>query len=178
MKDENIKEETQEETINQKTEQEKAQPEAQGNEEAEPAKEETESERYARLFAEFQNYKKRTQKERLETYAFANENLISDLLPVLDNFERALDEETIKNSEPELLVKGFQLVYQNMSDALTKAGLKKIECLGEKFDPRLHNAVLQQDSSEFESGVVCQEMQAGYTLNDKVIRPSMVAVAK
>ena len=141
----------------------------------EKAEEAAESERYMRLMAEFQNFKKRAAKEKTDIHAYANEKIMNELLPVLDNFERALETDA---SDAEAYAKGMSLIFEQMKTALEKSGLKEIEALGETFDPNLHNAVMMEDSEEHESGKVSKVLQKGYTLNDKVIRPSMVAVSK
>ena len=153
-------------------------------EEASP--EEVESERYMRLMAEFQNFKRRAAKEKSDIHAFANERIVNDLLPVLDNFERALGGETegAGAEAPELseevanYAKGMELIFTQLKTALEKAGLKEIEALGADFDPNYHNAVMTDSTDEYEDGKISKVMQKGYTLNDRVIRPSMVAVNK
>ena len=144
-------------------------------EEAELSPEEQESERYMRLMAEFQNFKRRAAKEKSDIHAFANERLIGDLLPVMDNFERALETET---EDIEGYAKGMQLIFEQMKTALEKAGLKEIEALGLDFDPNVHNAVMTDNTEEYENDKISKVLQKGYKLNDKVIRPSMVAVNK
>lgn len=139
-----------------------------------PSPEEVESERYMRLMAEFQNYKRRSEKERNDIYAYANEKLISELLNVADNFERALASDTDAN---EGFVKGMEMIFKQLNDVMTKAGVEEIKALGEDFDPNFHNAVMMEDSEEYKSGKVSAVLQKGYTLNGKVIRPSMVKVA-
>ena len=143
--------------------------------EPEQTPEEQESERYMRLMAEFQNFKKRAAKEKTDIHAYANEKLMNELLPVLDNFERALE---TKTEEVESYAKGMELIFSQMKTALENHGLKEIEALGEDFDPNKHSAVMNEDSEEYESGKVCKVLQKGYELNGKVIRPTMVAVAK
>ena len=153
-------------------------------EEASP--EEVESERYMRLMAEFQNFKRRAAKEKSDIHAFANERIVNDLLPVLDNFERALGGETegAGAEAPEMseevanYAKGMELIFTQLKTALEKAGLKEIEALGADFDPNYHNAVMTDSTDEYEDGKISKVMQKGYTLNDRVIRPSMVAVNK
>ncbi len=140
-----------------------------------PTAEEQESERYMRLMAEFQNFKRRAAKEKSDIHAFANERIVSDLLPVLDNFERAMITET---DDIEAYAKGIQLIFEQLKTALEKAGVKEIEAEGREFDPNVHNAVMTQPSTEVEDGKICTVLQKGYTLNDRVVRPSMVAVAK
>ena len=153
-------------------------------EEASP--EEVESERYMRLMAEFQNFKRRAAKEKSDIHAFANERIVNDLLPVVDNFERALGGETegAGAEAPELseevanYAKGMELIFTQLKTALEKACLKEIEALGADFDPNYHNAVMTDSTDEYEDGKISKVMQKGYTLNDRVIRPSMVAVNK
>jgi molecular chaperone GrpE len=141
----------------------------------EPSAEEQESERYMRLMAEFQNFKRRAAKEKSDIHAFANERIVGDLLPVLDNFERALDTET---EDIEGYAKGMQLIFEQLRTALEKAGLKEIEALCQDFDPNVHNAVMTDNTDEYETDKISKVLQKGYKLNDKVVRPSMVAVNK
>lgn len=134
---------------------------------------ESESERYMRLMADFQNYKRRSEKERSDIYLFANEKIISELLAVADNFERALGA-----ADPEdAFVKGMQMIFDQLQDIMKKAGTEEIKALGEDFDPNFHDAVMMETSDRYESGKVSDVLQKGYTLNGKVIRPSMVKVA-
>ncbi len=140
------------------------------------AEEEKDTERYMRLMAEFQNFKKRSAKEKSDIHAYANEKIVSELLPVLDNFERALSMDA--SNDPEGYAKGMSLIFEQMRTALEKAGLAEVEALGEEFDPTKHNAVMTEASEEFESGKVSKVLQKGYSLNKKVIRPTMVAVAE
>ncbi len=144
--------------------------------EAEEAKkaEEAESERYMRLMAEFQNFKKRAAKEKSDIHAYANEKIVGDLLPVLDNFERALSTET----EDEGYAKGMQLIFEQLKTALGNAGLEEIKAMDEEFDPNVHNAVMTETIEEKEDGTITKVLQKGYKLKDKVVRPSMVAVNK
>lgn len=136
--------------------------------------EEQESERYIRLLAEFQNFKKRAAKEKTDIHAYANEKVMTELLPVLDNFERALETETADES----YAKGMELIFQQMKTALTNHGLAEIAALGEDFDPNKHSAVMTEESDEYDSGKVCKVLQKGYELNGRVIRAAMVAVVK
>ena len=129
--------------------------------------------RYIRLMADFQNYKKRVEKEKKDLYYYANEKLVAEMLPVLDNFERALEQETGGDGFKE----GMDMIFKQLGDVLAKAGLAEIAALDEVFDPNVHNAVMTEDSEQYESGKVSGVMQKGYTLNGKVIRPSMVKVA-
>ena len=128
--------------------------------------------RYMRLMADFQNYKKRVEKEKKDLYSYANEKLVTELLDVLDNFERALEQET----SDENFKKGMEMIFKQLSNVLEKSGLAEIAALGEDFDPNVHNAVMTEETEDYESGKVSGVMQKGYTLNGKVIRPSMVKV--
>ena len=129
--------------------------------------------KYMRLMADFQNFKRRTEKEKSDIYAFANEKIVVELLNVIDNFERAL----ALGAEGDGFVEGMSLIFKQLQGVLEKAGVKEIEALGQEFDPNFHNAVMMEDTDEYESGKVSCVLQKGYTLNNKVIRPSMVKVA-
>lgn len=142
--------------------------EAEGKEEPE----EDENTRYLRLMADFQNYKKRVEKEKSDLRSYANEQIMNQLLEVIDNFERALLQDAGDGFK-----EGMEMIFKQLSDVLFKAGLAEIPSLGEDFDPNFHNAVLTEETEEYESGKVSGVMQKGYTLNGKVIRPSMVKVA-
>ena len=150
--------------------------EGQTEDKSEENADEKDSERYLRLLAEFQNFKKRSAKEKSDIHAYANEKIIGDLLPILDNFERALASNAM--DDPEAYAKGMAMIFEQMKTALEKAGLQEIEALGKEFNPNMHNAVVSEESDEHESGHVSKELQKGYTLNGKVVRPTMVAVAK
>ena len=143
--------------------------------EEEKKAEEQESERYMRLMAEFQNFKRRAAREKSDIHAYANEKIIGELLPVLDNFERALD---TKSEDVEGYAKGMELIFTQLRTALEHAGLAEIPAMGEEFDPNVHNAVMTEDSEEIEDNHISKVLQKGYKLNDKVIRPSMVAVVR
>lgn len=155
-------------------------PEAENTEEK--AEEKTEekaddgNEKYVRLMAEFQNYKKRVAKEKNDIREYATEKLVMELLPVLDNFERALAASA--EDDPAGYAKGMELIFTQMVTELQKSGLAEVEAEGQDFDPTKHNAVMTEENEELESGKVSKVLQKGYTLNDKVIRPSMVAVTK
>ena len=141
--------------------------------EGEAVEEEALNTKYLRLMADFQNYKRRTEKEKNDIYAFANEKIVSELLNVIDNFERALD----AGDSGDSFVEGMNLIFKQLQGVLEKAGVVEIEALGQDFDPNFHHAVLTEDSAEYESGKVTGVLQKGYLLNNKVIRPSMVKVA-
>lgn len=128
--------------------------------------------KYMRLMADFQNYKRRVEKEKSDIYAFANEKLVSEQLAVMDNFERALQVETADTGFAE----GMKMIFKQLTDVLEKAGLAEIKAQGEDFDPNFHNAVMTEDNADYESGKVTEVLQKGYTLNGKVIRASMVKV--
>ena len=130
--------------------------------------------KYMRLMADFQNFKKRTAKEKQDIYAYGNEKLIISMLEVLDNFDRAIDQ----GSTDTKFAQGMDMIYEQFMGVLKKAGLSEIEALGADLDPNFHSAVMMEDTDEYESGKVSGVVAKGYTLNDKVIRPSMVKVAK
>jgi molecular chaperone GrpE len=127
-----------------------------------------------RVAADFENYKKRAAREREEYVTFANERLIKELLPVLDDLERAL--QAASEHEEAKLEEGVQLVYRALAALLERNGVKEIETDG-KFDPHVHEALLSQPS-EAEQGSVVDVLQKGYTLGDRVVRPARVIVAE
>ena len=131
--------------------------------------------KYMRLMADFQNQKKRFDKEKADIHQYANEKIVKNLLEVLDNFERAL--EATKDADPSLH-EGMELIFKQLMAALEKAGVSEIKALGEEFDPNFHNAVMMEETDEYEPNKVSGVMQKGYTLNSRVIRPSMVKVAQ
>lgn len=135
-------------------------------------KEEDADARYVRLMADFQNYKRRTEKEKADVYAYANEKIVTQLLQVLDNFERALQSEC----EDKKYAEGMSMIFKQLTDVLDKSGLEEIEALGQDFDPNFHHAVLTDSSDDFGSGQVTEVLQKGYKFNNKVIRPAMVKV--
>ena len=130
--------------------------------------------KYMRLMADFQNFKRRTEKEKSDIYAFANEKIVVELLNVIDNFERAL----ALGAEGDGFVEGMSLIFKQLQGVLEKAGVKEIEALGQEFDPNFHNAVMQVESDEYEEGVIAQELLKGYMYRDTVVRYSMVAVTQ
>lgn len=136
---------------------------------------------YLRAQAEIENMKKRFQKEREEFIKFANESLIKDLLNVIDNLERAIAhaEEGKKTSDSfKALKEGVELTLKGLKDILKKAGLEEFESVGKKFDPNYHYAVDQRADSSVEPGTVVEELQKGYKLHGKLIRPALVVVSK
>ncbi|GGK18396.1 nucleotide exchange factor GrpE [Caldalkalibacillus thermarum] len=133
--------------------------------------------RYLRAQADFDNFRKRTRKEKEELQKYAALPVIEQLLPVLDNFERALAAgQSTKDAES--LMKGVEMVFKQVQQVLTKQGLEEIEAVGKPFDPHFHEAVMQVESEEHESGIVVEELQKGYMLKGKVIRPAMVKVSQ
>jgi molecular chaperone GrpE len=131
------------------------------------------NDKYIRLFAEYDNYRKRTAKEKTETYNNASAKFIESILPVVDSFERSLEavctDENYKN--------GIKMIYTQLTDVLSKMNVSEIESLGKEFDPNVHNAISCQDGTDYASGFVCAVYQKGYKMGDKLIRPAMVAVA-
>ena len=128
-----------------------------------------------RQLAEFENFRNRTEKEKQAMFETGAKSVIEKILPVIDNFERGFA--TVEDADAEdAFVKGMNQVYKQMMDELDKIGVKPIEAIGQEFDPNFHNAVMQVENEEFESGVVVQEFLKGYTYRDSVVRHSMVAV--
>lgn len=133
------------------------------------------NDKFVRLQAEFLNFKKRTEKEKTNLYKFANEKLFVDLLPLMDNMERALAS-TENGSDG--IVEGLKMIKKSLDDIFDKNGVEAIASVGEAFDPELHHAVMSDESDDHDSEHVIEEFQKGYKLNDKVIRHSMVKVSK
>jgi molecular chaperone GrpE len=132
--------------------------------------------RLLRALADFDNYKKRAAIDRDQFVQFASEALITELLPIIDGFNRALDAGQ-KSKAGEEMMKGIALIRKQLEDVLIKHGVKEIAALGEPYDPNLHEAVLQKEDKGPE-GMIIEEMQKGYSLHGRVIRPSMVIVSK
>ncbi|WP_337989349.1 nucleotide exchange factor GrpE [Lysinibacillus sp. JNUCC 51] len=139
------------------------------------AKLDDEESRHLRLRADFDNMRRRNQLDREAAEKFRSQSLLSDLLPVIDNFERALQVEA-SSEETASIVKGIEMVYRSLIEATEKEGLQVIKAEGEQFDPNVHQAVMQEQDSEKETGVVLRELQKGYMLKDRVLRPTMVSV--
>lgn len=130
-----------------------------------------------RQLAEFENFRNRSEKEKTAMFETGAKSVIEKMLPIIDNFERGLM--TVPEEEKESpFVDGMNKIYKQMVTELEAIGVKPIEAVGLEFDPNLHNAVMQVESEEFESGVVAQELQKGYTYHDIVVRHSMVAVVQ
>ncbi len=134
--------------------------------------EEDQNDKYVRLMADFQNYKRRVEKEKSEIYDYANEKILSELLTVLDNFERALAQECAD----EAFGKGMEMIFKQFREVLEKSGLEEIEAQGKDFDPNFHHAVMNDSNEDYASGQVTGVLQKGYTLHGKVVRPAMVKV--
>lgn len=134
-----------------------------------------EEEKYLRLYAEFENYKRRIQKENQTMKAYKAQDVLNDILPTIDNIERALQIEG-EDEQFKSLQKGVEMVYESLLNALKNNGLEKIEAEGQQFDPNIHQAVVQDDNPDYESGQITQELQTGYKLKERVLRPSMVKV--
>ena len=134
------------------------------------------TDKYTRLFAEFQNFRSRNEKEKIQNYEMGEKNIIEKLLPIVDNFERgieALSEEELKSPVGE----GMNLIYKQLADALKDMGVEEIEAEGKEFDPELHNAVMHEENDEYDENVIIEVLQKGYKFHDTVIRHSLVKVA-
>lgn len=129
-----------------------------------------------RQLAEFENFRNRTEKEKHAMFETGARSVIEKILPVVDNFERGFATVEPEDAE-DAFVDGMQRVYKQLMTELENLGVKPIEAVGKEFDPNLHNAVMQVESEEYESGIVVQELQKGYTYRDGVVRHSMVSVA-
>ena len=132
--------------------------------------------RLLRTAAEFDNYRKRMDRERRDLSEYAAADVLKDLLPILDNFERALAAPA--TAETDAFRKGIELIHKQMLDLLKKRGVKPIEALGTDFDPNFHQAVIHEPSPDHREGEVMAELQRGYLLGDRLLRPAMVKVAK
>lgn len=133
------------------------------------------TDRVTRQMAEFDNFRKRSEKEKNAMFETGAKSVIEKILPVVDNFERGLA--TIPEEEKgSPFAEGMEMIYRQLIGELEKMEVKPIPAVGEEFDPALHNAVMQVESDEYESGVIAQELQKGYTYRDSVVRHSMVAV--
>lgn len=129
--------------------------------------------RILRVQADFDNFRRRTRQEKADLLNFAGEELITSMLPVLDNFERALSA-----APKDEFASGVEMIYRQLKDVLNNQGLETIPAVGEEFDPNYHDAVMQVDSAEHKENTIVQELRRGYILKGKVIRHTMVQVAK
>lgn len=135
------------------------------------------TDRLVRQMAEFDNFRKRTEKEKQQMFGMGAADVIEKLLPVIDNFERGMAAMT-EEEKATAFAQGIEMVYKQLMTALEGMGVTPIEAVGKPFDPDFHNAVMQQPSDEFESGTVIQELQKGYMYKERVVRHSMVMVAE
>ena len=132
------------------------------------------SDRILRLQADFENFRRRTAKETEELAAVITQNLLTDLLPLLDNFERAM---AVEQTDGEAFQKGVEMIFTQLREVLDKHGLEGIEAEGKPFDPNVHQAVMRVENPDVEDGTITQVLQKGYQAKGKVIRPAMVQVA-
>lgn len=132
------------------------------------------TDRVKRQLAEFENFRTRSEKEKAQMFDMGAKTIVEKILPVVDNFERGL----AGVAEGDAFGDGMKMVYKQMMTALEEAGVKPIEAVGQEFNPEFHNAVMQVESDEYESGFVAQELQKGYMYRDTVVRHSMVAVVQ
>ncbi len=134
------------------------------------------NDKYLRLNAEYQNYRKRVEKEKSDIFKYGSEKLLVEMLPIMDNFERALSASEQENSESKVL-DGIKMIKKTLDELFDRNGVKKIDAIGMPFDPIKHHAVMTVESEDHSSDHVIEVFQDGYALNDKVIRPSMVKVS-
>ena len=133
------------------------------------------TDRLKRQMAEFENFRKRTEKEKTQMFDMGAKTIVEKILPVIDNFERGLA--TVpEDKQEDPFVSGMQMVYKQLMTELENAGVKAIECAGQEFNPDFHNAIMQVESEEYESGIIAQEFMKGYMYKDTVVRHSMVGV--
>jgi molecular chaperone GrpE len=131
--------------------------------------------KFLRASADFDNFRRRTRQEKEELGQYATMQFVQSILPVLDNFQLAL---AAGNTDAESLKKGVEMVFRQFQNTFESAGITEMNAVGQPFDPNFHEAVMQVESDEHESGTVVEELRKGYLFNDKVIRPAMVQVAK
>ena len=135
------------------------------------------SDRLLRLQADFENFRRRTQRERSELYQRANENLIEELLSVLDHFELGFENAEKHEANPDVVI-GFRLVFEQIQGALAKFNLHSVDAVGEHFDPHLHEAITHVSSEEYPADLIVAQTRRGYRLSDKLLRPAQVVVSK
>src|SRR5262245_9012552 len=133
--------------------------------------------RLIRKQAEFENYKKRIDREKSEFMQFASAELMKELLGALDSFDLAIQSAAAEGAGAENTLRGFELIYKQLQDTLSRFGLKPIDAKGKKFDPNFHQAVSTQAANEVEENTIIDEMRKGYTLNGRLLRPAMVSVS-
>lgn len=135
--------------------------------------------RLLRTTADFDNFKKRAAREKQEAIRYANEDLLEKLVPVLDNFEAALSAvQTSSTGAGQSVQAGVAMIFQQLKKVLTESGLEEVDAAGQKFDPNLHEAVSQQETTDVPEGNVIQQLRKGYKLRDRLLRPATVIVAK
>jgi molecular chaperone GrpE len=132
--------------------------------------------RYLRTQADFDNFRRRSRMEKEEFAKYASMKLIEQLLPIVDNMDRALTSSR-DTTDFDALVKGVEMTFRQLEQVLEQEGLKKMDAVGQPFNPEFHQAIMQVDSDEHEEGIVVEEMQKGYILKDKILRPAMVKVS-
>lgn len=135
-------------------------------------------EKYLRLYAEFENFKKKAQKDKEELIKYSNESLVYELLPIIDSMGMALEHASENASDPQSLINGVENTLRELNRILEKFGLKPIDALNQPFNPEFHHAVSQAIRSDVETNTVIEEFRKGYIFNEKVLRPSMVVVSK
>ncbi|MGD9123899.1 MAG: nucleotide exchange factor GrpE [Desulfarculaceae bacterium] len=134
--------------------------------------------RVLRLAAEMDNYKKRSERDKADFLKRANESLVKDLLPIMDNLERALAHAEEQNADNQGVTEGLSLIKQELGKVLERHGLERVEALGLAFNPEIHEAMMQQEDPEAEENTVIQELQKGYLFQGRLLRPAMVVVSK
>lgn len=134
--------------------------------------------KYIRLYAEFENARKRMERERLEFVKYANEELIENFLGIMDDLERSVEAAKTKHQDYDAFLKGIEMVMAHIYELLKKNNVRPVEAVGKKFDPHCHEALMQVESSDHEDEVVVEEFQKGYLLGDRVVRTAKVKVAK
>ncbi|MEC3883163.1 nucleotide exchange factor GrpE [Halobacillus litoralis] len=173
-------EENKQEIIDEKDETQNEEPEqtvVEETDELEQLRQEKEevNNRLLRLQADYDNFRRRTQKEKEADRKYRSQSLVEELIPALDNFERALQVE-VEGDAAQNFASGMKMVYDQFKAALEKEGVEEIPAKGEEFDPHMHQAIMQVEDENYESNIVVEELQKGYRLKDRVIRPSMVKV--
>ncbi|WP_160034078.1 nucleotide exchange factor GrpE [Paenibacillus sp. An7] len=132
--------------------------------------------RYLRTQADFDNFRRRTQKEKEDLAKYATTKLITELVPVIDNFERAMSTAD-SNTDTDSLIKGVNMIFRQLEGVLGAEGLTVMNTVGQPFNPEFHQAIMQVESDEYEEGIVVEEVQKGYMIKDRVLRPAMVKVS-
>ncbi len=133
------------------------------------------TDRLMRTMAEYDNFRKRSEKEKSQMFSIGVKSLVEKLLPIIDNFERGL-ESVSEEDEENSYVKGFEMIYKQLTDMLKDVGVEPIKALGEEFDPNYHNAVMHGEDKEYGENIITEELQKGYIYKDIVVRHSMVKV--